>query len=121
MVRDRFVVYCALALAVGACAHRVAPPPLAGPSSAPVLELPQRAALLMVPRGDNEWRAVGDEAAQLLSQYLRINTTNPPGNERRTADWLAAGLGRGGHTAQGVEPAPGKADPYPRARGDGSP
>ena len=120
MVRDRFVVYCALALAVGACAHRVAPPLLAGPSSAPVLELPQRAALLMVPRGDDEWRALGDEAAQLLSQYLRINTTNPPGNERRTADWLAAVLTRDGITAQVFEPAPGKANLYARLRGDGS-
>ena len=120
MVHDRFVVCCALALAVGACAHRAAPPPLAGPSSAPVLELPQRAALLMVPRGDDEWRAVGDEAAQLLSQYLRINTTNPPGNERRTADWLAAVLARDGITAQVFEPAPGKANLYARLRGDGS-
>ncbi len=120
MPRARFVVCCALALAVGACAHRVAPPPLGGPSSAPVLELPQRAALLMVPRGDDEWRAVGGEAAQLLAQYLRINTTNPPGNERRTADWLAAVLARDGITAQVFEPAPGKANLYARLRGDGS-
>ncbi|MFL5495469.1 MAG: hypothetical protein ACJ8DC_13890, partial [Gemmatimonadales bacterium] len=29
-----------------------------------------------------------DEAAQRLSEYLRINTTNPPGNELATARWL---------------------------------
>jgi len=56
----------------------------------------------------------------LLVQYLRINTTNPPGNERRTADWLAAVLAREGIAAQVFEPAPGKANLYARLRGDGS-
>ena len=117
MARDRFVVCCALALA--ACAHGAAPSPSA-PSTAPVPELPQRVALSSAPRGDDEWNLLGDEAAQLLVQYLRINTTNPPGNERRTADWLAAVLAREGIAAQVFEPAPGKANLYARLRGDGS-
>jgi len=117
MARDRFAVCCALV--VVACAHRVIPP-LAGGSSAPVMELPQRVALITAPRGPDEWRALGNEAAQLLSQYLRINTTNPPGNERRAADWLAAVLAREGIEAQVFEPAPGKANLYARLRGDGS-
>ena len=29
-----------------------------------------------------------DETAQRLSEYLRINTSNPPGNELATARWL---------------------------------
>ena len=116
MARDRFAVCCALV--VVACAHRVVPP-LAGGSSAPVLELPQRVALITAPRGPDEWNALGNEAAQLLSQYLRINTTNPPGNERRAADWLAAVLAREGIEAQVFEPAPGKANLYARLRGDG--
>src|SRR5712691_1400055 len=114
MARDRFVVCCALTLA--ACARPLAP----GPSTAPVPELPQRVALSTAPRGDDDWKALGDEAAQLLSQYLRINTTNPPGNERRAADWLAAVLAREGIAAQVFEPAPGKANLYARLRGDGS-
>src|SRR2546422_5481147 len=117
MARDRFAVCCALV--VVACAHRVVPP-LAGGSSAPVMELPQRVALITAPRGPDEWKALGNEAAQLLSQYLRINTTNPPGNERRAADWLAAVLAREGIEAQVFEPAPGKANLYARLRGDGS-
>src|SRR5256886_10032967 len=117
MARDQFAVCCALV--VVACAHRVVPP-LAGGSSAPVMELPQRVALITAPRGPDEWKALGNEAAQLLSQYLRINTTNPAGNERRTADWLAAVLARDGITAQVFEPAPGKANLYARLRGDGS-
>src|SRR5207247_932380 len=117
MARNRFVVCCALALA--ACAHGAAPSP-SGPSTAPVPELPQRVTLSSAPRGDDDWKALGDEAAQLLAQYLRINTTNPPGHERRTADWLAAVLAREGIAAQVFEPAPGKANLYARLRGDGS-
>src|SRR2546426_6686249 len=70
MARARFVVCCALALA--ACAHGAAPSP-SGPFTAPVPELPQRVALSSAPRGDDDWKALGDEAAQLLAQYLRID------------------------------------------------
>src|SRR6266540_1354137 len=64
-------------LSLAACARRA--PPLAGPSNAPVLVTPTRVALLTAP-GDAEWKALGDEATALLSQYIRINTTNPPGD-----------------------------------------
>ena len=33
-------------------------------------------------------QTVGREATDLLSRYLRIDTTNPPGNERPAAEWL---------------------------------
>jgi len=103
-----------------ACAGRRQAPPLAGPSSAPVMETPARVALIAAPRGDAEWNALSDEAAALLSQYLRINTTNPPGNEIVAARWLAAVLQREGIEAQIFEPAPGKANLYARLTGDGS-
>jgi acetylornithine deacetylase/succinyl-diaminopimelate desuccinylase-like protein len=67
-----------------------------------------------------DWNAIGDEAARLLSEYLRINTTNPPGNEIAAARWLAGVLQREGIEAQIFEPAPGKANLYARLRGDGS-
>ena len=67
-----------------------------------------------------DWTAIGDEAARLLSEYLRINTTNPPGNEIAAARWLAGVLQREGIEAQVFEPAPGKANLYARLRGDGS-
>jgi acetylornithine deacetylase/succinyl-diaminopimelate desuccinylase-like protein len=94
-------------------------PPLAGPSNAPVLETPARVALMTAP-GDAEWKALGDEATALLSQYLRINTTNPPGNEIATARWLAEVLRRDGIESQIFEPAPGKANLYARLAGDGT-
>lgn len=105
---------------VAACARRSPPmPPLAGPSNAPVLETPARVALMTAP-GDAEWKALGDEATALLSQYLRINTTNPPGNEIAAARWLAAVLRRDGIESQIFEPAPGKANLYARLAGDGT-
>ncbi|MGH7607570.1 MAG: hypothetical protein ACREME_09535, partial [Gemmatimonadales bacterium] len=106
-------------LAAG-CAGRGPMPPLAGPSSAPVFETPRRVALIAAPRGDAEWKALGDEAAALLSQYLRINTTNPPGNEIVAARWLAEILRREGIEVRIFEPRPGKANLYARLRGDGS-
>jgi acetylornithine deacetylase/succinyl-diaminopimelate desuccinylase-like protein len=102
-----------------ACAGWRPAPPLAGPSSEPVLETPARVALLTAP-GEADWKALGDEATALLSQYLRINTTNPPGNEIAAARWLAAVLRRDGIEAQIFEPAPGKANLYARLSGDGS-
>jgi acetylornithine deacetylase/succinyl-diaminopimelate desuccinylase-like protein len=104
---------------LAACAPRPAPP-LVGPSTAPVMELPARVSLLARPLSDTDWRAVTEEATELLSQYLRINTTNPPGNEIAAARWLAAVLERDGITAQIYEPRPGKANLYARLRGDGS-
>ena len=104
---------------VAGCAPRRPMPPLAGPSSEPVRETPARVALLTAP-GDAEWKALGDEATGLLSQYLRINTTNPPGNEIAAAHWLADVLRRDGIEARIFEPAPGKANLYARLSGDGS-
>ena len=69
---------------------------------------------------DADWKALGDEATALLSQYLRINTTNPPGNEIAAARWLAEVLQRDGIEARIFEPAPGKANLYARLAGDGS-
>ena len=73
-----------------------------------------------VPRTAEEWRAVGREAATLLSQYLTINTTNPPGSELKAADWLKVVLAREGIESRIFEPRPGKANLYARVRGDGS-
>jgi len=89
-----------LLINTAACAHR-AMPPLAGPSSAPVLETPARAAIIAAPTA-GVWKGLGDEAIALLSQYLRINTTNPPGNEIAAARWLAQVLQRDGIEASRI-------------------
>src|SRR3989440_1391667 len=104
---------------IAGCAGRRPTPPLAGPSSAPVMETPARVAIIAAP-GDADWKALGDEATGLLSQYIRINTTNPPGNEIAAARWLADMLRRDGIESRIFEPAPGKANLYARLVGDGS-
>lgn len=37
---------------------------------------------------DVNWQELGEEATQLLSELLQIDTTNPPGNERAAAEHL---------------------------------
>ena len=66
-----------------------------------------------------DWQAVGDEAAQILSRYLQINTTNPPGNERQAAEFLAELLRERGMEPKLYEPAPGRANLLARLPGDG--
>jgi acetylornithine deacetylase/succinyl-diaminopimelate desuccinylase-like protein len=63
-----------------------------------------------------------DETAQLLSQYLRINTSNPPGNELATARWLKDVLAKEGIEGQILDTAelgPGRANFYARLKGTG--
>jgi len=36
-----------------------------------------------------DWAAITDEATRLLSEYIRIDTSNPPGRERAACEWLA--------------------------------
>jgi acetylornithine deacetylase/succinyl-diaminopimelate desuccinylase-like protein len=64
-----------------------------------------------------------EEAVQRLSEYLRINTTNPPGNELATARWLQEVLAREGIEGQILDTAelgPGRANFYARLKGNGS-
>ncbi len=90
-----------------------------GPSHAPVFELPERAAFI-ASGPDAQWSAIGREANALLAGFLRINTTNPPGNELAAARFLEAVLKREGIEVEVLEPRPGKANLVARLRGDGS-
>lgn len=53
----------------------------------------------------------------LLQRYVRVNTSNPPGNELAGARFLAAELERNGIHAEIIEPAPGRASVYARLIG----
>jgi acetylornithine deacetylase/succinyl-diaminopimelate desuccinylase-like protein len=57
-----------------------------------------------------------DEATRLLSEYVRIDTSNPPGDTRKAADFLAAILDREGIPVTRYESAPGKAIIYARLK-----
>ena len=64
-----------------------------------------------------------DETAQRLSEYIRINSSNPPGNELATARWLKEVLAREGIEGQildTTELGAGRANFYARLKGNGS-
>ncbi len=63
---------------------------------------------------------MGREAVQLLSEYLRIDTTNPPGNEGRATAFLERILSEEGIDCQVYESAPGRSNLYARLKGDGT-
>lgn len=60
--------------------------------------------------GAIDWDAVAAEAVELLQRYIRIDTTNPPGNEERAADFLAGLLGAEGIDSHKLFSAPGRAN-----------
>ncbi len=62
---------------------------------------------------------VQKEAVELLRRYIQINTTNPPGNEIRAAQFFKQIFDREGIEATIVESAPGRASIYARIRGSG--
>jgi len=67
-----------------------------------------------------DWQALGDETVELMRAYLRVNTTNPPGNETAGAQFLAQVLDGAGVASQTAESAPGRGNLVARLRGDGS-
>ncbi|MGH7167083.1 MAG: M20/M25/M40 family metallo-hydrolase [Nitrospiraceae bacterium] len=64
--------------------------------------------------------ALEQEAVSLLSEYLRVDTTNPPGNEIKAAQFFKTIFDREGIEARILESAPGRGNIYARLKGDGS-
>jgi len=67
-----------------------------------------------------DWATIEQEAASLLSRYIQIDTTNPPGNEIKAAEFLKTIFDREGIEAKIIESGPGRANIYAVLRGDGS-
>ncbi len=70
--------------------------------------------------GSLDWKALEDEAVTLLSRYIRIDTTNPPGNEIKAAEFFKDIFQRAGIEVRIIESAPGRGNVYARLPGDGS-
>jgi acetylornithine deacetylase/succinyl-diaminopimelate desuccinylase-like protein len=62
-----------------------------------------------------------DEATRMLQEYVRIDTSNPPGDTRKAADFLAGIFAREGIPVTRYESAPGKAIIYARLKASASP
>ncbi len=68
---------------------------------------------------DIDYKAAGEEATKILADYLRIDTTVPPGNEKKGAVFLADILKKNGIESQILETAPDRACIYARLKGNG--
>jgi acetylornithine deacetylase/succinyl-diaminopimelate desuccinylase-like protein len=64
--------------------------------------------------------ALEQEAVSLLSRYIQIDTTNPPGNEIKAAQFFKEIFDREGIEARIIESAPGRGNVYARVRGSGA-
>jgi acetylornithine deacetylase/succinyl-diaminopimelate desuccinylase-like protein len=64
-----------------------------------------------------DWNAAGEEAAQVLSEYLRIDTTNPPGREEAAVEFLGEFLRREGIAVARYPFASGRASLVARIEG----
>lgn len=67
-----------------------------------------------------DWEAIGQEAVQLLSEFIKVETINPPGNEYRATDFLGRIFEREDIPFQTFESDPGRKSIYARLNGDGS-
>src|SRR5437762_7367606 len=88
-----------------------------------VFVLGARPAQAQVAARQPDWDALAMEAQRILVNYIRINTTNPPGNELAAAKFLKKILDSEGIEATILDTAelgPGRANLYARLKGNGS-
>jgi acetylornithine deacetylase/succinyl-diaminopimelate desuccinylase-like protein len=67
-----------------------------------------------------DWGSVQTEATAILQRYVQIDTSNPPGETVRAADFLTEILRSEGFDVVRYESAPGKVIVYTRLRGQGA-
>ena len=67
-----------------------------------------------------DFDAAREEAVRFLSDYLRIDTVNPPGNETRGAQYLQSILAREGIPSEIFELVPGRGNLVARIGGSGA-
>ena len=102
------VTMLALALAGGAHAQEAGEPAVAMPFTGRWADDPQDIV-----------STVASRAPELLSRYIRIDSTNPPANELEGARFLAGLLQAEGISPRVLESDPGRANVYARLEGSG--
>jgi acetylornithine deacetylase/succinyl-diaminopimelate desuccinylase-like protein len=71
------------------------------------------------PAPEPDWPAAGQEAARLLSELIRIDTSNPPGRETPAAEHLRRFFAAEGIEAEVFEARPGRGNVVARVRAAG--
>src|ERR1041385_6104472 len=66
------------------------------------------------------WPHYQDMAVDLMQKYLRINTSNPPGNEIEAAKWFKSLFDQNGIQSEIFEYKPGRANIIARLKGNGT-
>ena len=66
-----------------------------------------------------EFTAARDEAVKFVAELVKIDTSNPPGNESRAAEYIKSVLAAEGIPAQIFESAPGRGNLVARLKGSG--
>ncbi len=66
-----------------------------------------------------DFAAAREETVRILSELIRIDTSNPPGNETKAAEYIKALLAREGIPAEIFEREPGRGNLVARLRGSG--
>jgi acetylornithine deacetylase/succinyl-diaminopimelate desuccinylase-like protein len=66
-----------------------------------------------------DWPSIEKEAIAHFKALLRLDTTNPPGDERKAADYIAGVLAKEGIEHRIFESDPGRASIVARLRGNG--
>lgn len=64
-------------------------------------------------------KEIEEEVTNLLSDLIKINTTNPPGNETEAARYLGETLNKEGFNCEFFESAPGRGSVITRIKGTG--
>src|SRR5688572_30918432 len=67
-----------------------------------------------------DWPRYQDMAVELMQQYLRVNTSNPPGNEIEAARFFKKIFDQHGIENEIFEYKPGRANIIARLKGNGS-
>ena len=67
-----------------------------------------------------DWDALTEEATELLSAYIRVDTINPPGNETRACEFLGKILDREGIPYRLYDPGDNRATLVATLEGDGT-
>ncbi len=62
---------------------------------------------------------IEQEITRFLTDLIRINTTNPPGNETKAANFIAEYLAKDGFKSEIIESAPGRGSIITRLKGTG--